>query len=330
MTEVLSSKPISSGSPHLASEHAQNYSCDKTVVAKNQQDVTSVIPNDVEQYPLKPEPSKADKPNNFNNALSDEEPEDAEIDSHAHASARTTFFPKNAMNYLDKNDETLSNTNANAAIYKEALEESRRRHDRNIKRAQRGVFIANISDDEDSFDSDASLSDSDKSDDSDAEGQNINRIHSSSKMAAEDIMRKNTRENELLGVNSNALITRTSRQASSSRPSTPSSMSRLRTRSRTRSRSRSRHGSAVSIEHPDEEFSRGVSFDTYNNKTATDLSFTLSYKHLDYRAGTLSRTFMCGTDNNKYSDNAATWLFREMVEDGDQIICLRVVEPGMF
>lgn len=35
---------------------------------------------------------------------------------------------------------------------------------------------------------------------------------------------------------------------------------------------------------------------------------------------------MCGTDQNDYSDFALEWLVDELVEDGDEIVCLRVVD----
>lgn len=35
---------------------------------------------------------------------------------------------------------------------------------------------------------------------------------------------------------------------------------------------------------------------------------------------------MCGCDDNDYSDYALQWLIDELVDDGDEIVCLRVVE----
>lgn len=255
------------------------------------------------------------------------EEDDATREVKSHTSAKTTFFPKHVPNkkgtslFFDSNDETLSNTNANAQIYKEALEESRKRHDRKIKRAEGGRFIVDLSDyDETSEDDYSDLSDNVIEDDF-------------------EIADQNTRANELIGVDGSGRnllsVVRPRTDHGSNTGSRRSSMvaasrSRSRSRSRVRSRSRgrnSRHGSITS--RPADEFSPSVSFDTYNNKDATDFSLTLSYKHQDYRSGRLSRTFMCGTDKNQYSENAARWLLRELAEDGDQIVCLRVVEPGM-
>lgn len=73
-------------------------------------------------------------------------------------------------------------------------------------------------------------------------------------------------------------------------------------------------------------YQRGVSFDTFDNRDATDFSFTLKYKHKNYQASRRSRTFLCGTDQNDYSEFALEWLIDELVDDGDEVICLRVVE----
>ncbi|KAK2784492.1 hypothetical protein FQN53_008481 [Emmonsiellopsis sp. PD_33] len=77
---------------------------------------------------------------------------------------------------------------------------------------------------------------------------------------------------------------------------------------------------------PPSAYNRGVSFDTFDNRDATDFSLTLNYKHKDYHASRRSRTFLCGTDQNDYSDFALEWLIDELVDDGDEIVCLRVVE----
>ncbi|PGH16704.1 hypothetical protein AJ79_01577 [Helicocarpus griseus UAMH5409] len=73
-------------------------------------------------------------------------------------------------------------------------------------------------------------------------------------------------------------------------------------------------------------YNRGVSFDTFDNRDAPDFSLTLNYKHKDYHATRRSRIFLCGTDQNDYSDFALEWLIDELVDDGDEIVCLRVVE----
>lgn len=69
-----------------------------------------------------------------------------------------------------------------------------------------------------------------------------------------------------------------------------------------------------------------MSFDTFDNRDASDFSLTLGRKHKDYVYSKRSRTFLCGTDANEYSDTALEWLIDELVDDGDEIVCLRVIE----
>ena len=77
---------------------------------------------------------------------------------------------------------------------------------------------------------------------------------------------------------------------------------------------------------PPDTYKRGVSFDTFDNKDATDLSLTLQYKHKDYKHSRRSRTFLCGADQNDYSEFALEWLIDELVDDGDEIVCLRAID----
>ena len=70
-----------------------------------------------------------------------------------------------------------------------------------------------------------------------------------------------------------------------------------------------------------------VSFDTSDDKNITDFSFSMASKHKDYQYTARSRTFLCGTDENDYSEFALEWLLEELVEENDEIICLRVVNP---
>ncbi|PLB48930.1 adenine nucleotide alpha hydrolases-like protein [Aspergillus steynii IBT 23096] len=77
---------------------------------------------------------------------------------------------------------------------------------------------------------------------------------------------------------------------------------------------------------PPKTYERGVSFDTFDNPDAPDFSLTLNYKHKGHQSTRRSRTFLCGTDQNDYSDFALEWLIDELVDDGDEIVCLRAVE----
>lgn len=82
----------------------------------------------------------------------------------------------------------------------------------------------------------------------------------------------------------------------------------------------------VNLSGDNSSFLKRVSFDTFNNKDASDFSLTLKSKHKDYAYTRRSRTFLCGTDQNDYSEFALEWLIDELVDDGDEIVCLRVVD----
>jgi hypothetical protein len=73
-----------------------------------------------------------------------------------------------------------------------------------------------------------------------------------------------------------------------------------------------------------------VSFDTFANKRATDFALTLRSMHRDYHYSRLTRTILVGTDINYYSENALEWLFEELAEDGDVVVCLRAVDACKF
>ncbi|KAG8627259.1 hypothetical protein KVT40_004742 [Elsinoe batatas] len=97
-------------------------------------------------------------------------------------------------------------------------------------------------------------------------------------------------------------------------------------RSRSRKPTRESGARRLSSPPPPNQFQPRVSFDTFDNRDASDFSLTLSRKHKDYVYNRRSRTFLCGTDTNEYSDTALEWLIDELVDDGDEIVCLRVVE----
>lgn len=75
-------------------------------------------------------------------------------------------------------------------------------------------------------------------------------------------------------------------------------------------------------------FQPRVSFDTFDKPAdfIEETSFTLIAKHKDYEYTKRSRTFLCGCDDNDYSNYALQWLIDELVDDGDEVVCLRVVE----
>lgn len=76
-------------------------------------------------------------------------------------------------------------------------------------------------------------------------------------------------------------------------------------------------------------FQSHVSFDNFAGGEPSEkntISFTLNVKHKGYQFKRRSRTFMVGIDENEYSDIALSWLLEELVDDGDEVICLRVVD----
>lgn len=79
---------------------------------------------------------------------------------------------------------------------------------------------------------------------------------------------------------------------------------------------------------PNSSFRPRVSFDTFDKPAdfIEENSFTLVMKHKDYEYTKRSRTFLCGLDSNEYSEFALEWLIDELIDDGDEIVCLRVVE----
>lgn len=78
-------------------------------------------------------------------------------------------------------------------------------------------------------------------------------------------------------------------------------------------------------------FEHHVSFDNFAAAEPTrnnSISFCLNVKHTGYQFKRRSRTFMVGIDENDYSTIALQWMLEELVDDGDEIVCLRVVERG--
>lgn len=86
---------------------------------------------------------------------------------------------------------------------------------------------------------------------------------------------------------------------------------------------------ALTTPHPVSRFQHHVSFDNFAGGEPTErntISFTLNVKHKGYTYKKRSRTFMVGIDENAYSDYALQWMLEELVDDGDEIVCLRVVD----
>jgi hypothetical protein len=82
---------------------------------------------------------------------------------------------------------------------------------------------------------------------------------------------------------------------------------------------------------PPHRFEQHVGFDNLPIGEATKnnpSSFTLQARHQGYHPSRRSRTFMIGVDEHAYSDCALVWLLNNMVDDGDEVICVRVLESA--
>ncbi|KAI8641152.1 hypothetical protein BD408DRAFT_418719 [Parasitella parasitica] len=78
-----------------------------------------------------------------------------------------------------------------------------------------------------------------------------------------------------------------------------------------------------------ENYVRGVSFDTMTDQDQPDYSFTLRGKTQGYQRTRRSRTFLVATDLANYSDYALEWAIDNIIDDGDEVIVLRVLTVDM-
>ncbi|KAG5916826.1 hypothetical protein E4U42_007477 [Claviceps africana] len=86
---------------------------------------------------------------------------------------------------------------------------------------------------------------------------------------------------------------------------------------------------AMLTEPKNDRFQYHVGFDNVPNGEVTKnntLSLTLNVRHKGFHARRRSRSFMVGVDEHAYSDYAIQWLLDELVDDGDEIVCVRVIE----
>ncbi|KAF9775614.1 hypothetical protein IL306_006264 [Fusarium sp. DS 682] len=89
---------------------------------------------------------------------------------------------------------------------------------------------------------------------------------------------------------------------------------------------------AMLTETPPDRFQKHVAFDNVPTGEPTKnnaISFTLNVRHKGYQARRRSRCFMVGVDEHTYSDYALQWLLDELVDDGDEVVCVRVVEKEL-
>ncbi|KAK3820705.1 MAG: hypothetical protein JOS17DRAFT_688392, partial [Linnemannia elongata] len=95
--------------------------------------------------------------------------------------------------------------------------------------------------------------------------------------------------------------------------------------SSTNSNSHSRTTEAPPKQRSKNGYIARVGFDTLGCDTPAEYAFTLQARTDGWRRTRRSRTFLVGTDLNEYSSHALQWVMENMVEDGDEIVALRVV-----
>ncbi|KAF4582842.1 universal stress protein [Ophiocordyceps camponoti-floridani] len=81
-----------------------------------------------------------------------------------------------------------------------------------------------------------------------------------------------------------------------------------------------------------QRFQQHVGFENVSHGEATKnntLSITLNVKHKGFQSRRWSRTFMVGVADTANSDYAIQWLVDELVDDGDEIVCVHVVEKDI-
>ncbi|KAI1826220.1 hypothetical protein F4861DRAFT_537328 [Xylaria intraflava] len=80
---------------------------------------------------------------------------------------------------------------------------------------------------------------------------------------------------------------------------------------------------------PYRKFESHVAFDNIplgDSTSCNPISFTLNVRHAGFQFNRRHRTFMVGVDDNSYSDHALQWVLDELIDDGDEIVCVRVIE----
>lgn len=77
-------------------------------------------------------------------------------------------------------------------------------------------------------------------------------------------------------------------------------------------------------------YEKRILFNTLNNSIVNNPQLILKTKHKGYRFTRISRTFLCGYDDHEYSETALQWTVDELLNDGDTIVCLKVLEKDSF
>ncbi|KAJ9103155.1 hypothetical protein QFC21_002577 [Naganishia friedmannii] len=86
------------------------------------------------------------------------------------------------------------------------------------------------------------------------------------------------------------------------------------------------HGAMIG---PDFGYRRKVGFETFDGAKIKDdslFSYTLQAKSEDYRRNRNTRVFMAAVSNDEKGEDALDWLMDNLVEDGDEVVAVRVIE----
>ncbi|KIS71684.1 uncharacterized protein UMAG_00125 [Mycosarcoma maydis] len=95
------------------------------------------------------------------------------------------------------------------------------------------------------------------------------------------------------------------------------------------SMSKSRTSSSGGLSDVRAGYERRVGFDTMPDADETNsgaFSFTLQVKSRGFMRTKNTRTFMVAVDDNPYSEHALEWLMENLVEDGDEVVAVRILD----
>jgi hypothetical protein len=70
-----------------------------------------------------------------------------------------------------------------------------------------------------------------------------------------------------------------------------------------------------------------VSFDTFENPAASMFSFTLHVQSDGYARSRATRVFLCASSPDESGRYALDWALESLVQDGDELIVFRGVDP---
>ncbi|GFZ49738.1 hypothetical protein JCM24511_07141 [Saitozyma sp. JCM 24511] len=73
-------------------------------------------------------------------------------------------------------------------------------------------------------------------------------------------------------------------------------------------------------------YRKKVGFEAFEKGPATMFAFTCQAKSEGYKRSRNTRVFAVAVSNDESGDNALEWLMSELVEDGDEVVAIRVIE----